>query len=114
MRVMELPKERWRLKCLIATLGITDANRFRDVKEEHLAIANSAASCAFHHRFNGGFSNPIREHCLQLDFGNEINRVFVSPVDLSMSLLASVATDFADRHALNADLVQCLTNGVQL
>ena len=51
---------------------------------------------------------------LHLQFRQEVHRVFGATVDLGVALLAAVAFDLADRHAVDADGVQRIAHVVEL
>src|ERR1700687_387567 len=106
--------------CLIAWLQshvpaiiVPDPNRFGYFVDENLPISNLAGSrreCQGPDHF---VSPSGRYHQLDLYLGQQVEVVFLSAIDLFVALLASVAANFADCHAVDTDALQCLFDLVE-
>src|SRR5437867_7943633 len=107
-----VPRERL-LECLFAALTVPNSYRLIDLKQEHLPVTYLAAASCRDNRLDGTFGQLVGQHGLQLDLGQQIHRVFGSPVDFRVALLAPVPPDLADRHSLDTNPVPGSTNGVQ-
>src|SRR5690606_13015220 len=88
----------------------TDANGLFEIQDENLAVANAARLGGV---LNGG-GNCVDlggvHSDLNLEFGQEVNGVFGSAINLGVAFLAPISLDFGDGHAVHVERVQRLAN----
>src|SRR6266550_8135547 len=89
------------LECGDPSLLISNADRFVDLGQENLAIANLAGACGIHNRIYGSFHHVISQYHFQLDFGNQIHGVLSSTIKLGMSFLPPMTSSFEHGHSFN-------------
>src|SRR6476660_3200776 len=70
-----------------------------DRHHEDLAIADLAGSRGFR---DGLVRDFVRDGHLNSNLGHEINLIFGAPVDLGVRLLAAIAYDLGDGHAVDS------------
>jgi len=87
---------------------------FFHIEDEDLAVPKLARVGRFPYLGYHGISLVVRDHNLNFNFWNEINNLFATAVNFLVSLLATVALDLGDGHALDADLVEGFFDIVQL
>src|SRR4029079_937093 len=82
--------------------------------DENLSVADLSGSGVVRDRLDHGFRHLAAARDLDLDFGQEIHRVFRTTVDFGMPFLAPITLHFADGHALDAERRQCFAHFVEL
>ncbi len=95
------------------TLTISNSNRFNDVVNEHLAIADFSGSRGSYESGNHLLEATGRNHDLQLQLRQQIYRVLLAAIDLRMALLTPVAANFNDRDPLHPNIMKGLLNFVE-
>src|SRR5215211_527803 len=91
-----------------------DADRFFDVGDENLAVADPPGLGSPPDRLNGFVEQIIAENNLDLHLGQEIHDVLGSAVEFRMTLLPAKALGFGDGNALQTDLLQSFFHLVEL
>src|ERR1043166_867519 len=87
-----------------------DTDGFVDRGNEDFAIANLSSLCRPDDGRDRGFHAVVRDHHLDLDLGEEIDRVFAATIDLRVTFLTTEALNFAHRHAFNAHVSEGILN----
>src|SRR5215475_2198837 len=97
-------------------VGLTraDADRVAEVGHEDLAVADLASFGRRGDRLDHAVDAIRRDRHLDLHLGQEIHGVFGAAIDLGVSLLASVALDFADGQTADAETTERLAHVVKL
>src|SRR4051794_1972882 len=99
-------------QCIIAALVIPDADRFIDRRTEDLSITDFAGLGGRDDRALDLVYHAVGDHHLNLDFGDEINRVLAPTINLRVPLLAAMTTDFNHGHSLNTDFMKSVLHRV--
>ena len=94
------------LYSLIAGLVSADTDRIFDRKNEDLSISDLSCLCGFDDCCHGSSHGTVCKNDLQLDLGQEIDRIFAAAVDLRVALLATEALDFSYGHAFDSQLAE--------
>ena len=89
-------------------VGLTraDAQGVLDRGDENLAVADLAGLGGFDDGIDRLADEHVGDDDFDLDFGQEAHGVFGAAIHFGMALLAAVAFDFRDGHALEADIGQ--------
>src|SRR5262249_49449417 len=85
-----------------------DADRFLDVGDEDLAVADAPGLRGAPDRIDRALDQVVADHDLDLHLGQEVDDVFGTAVKFGMTLLAPKALRFGDRDALEADFLKRL------
>src|SRR5437016_2797994 len=99
-----------RLPCLART----DADRLVDRQHEDLAVADGARLRRARDRRDHLLDEVLRNHDLDLDLREEVDRVLRPAVQLRVALLAAEAANLGDGHADDADLGERLLHVIEL
>src|SRR5690606_6867491 len=91
-----------------------DADRFFDIGNENLAVADAAGLGGAADGVDRLFQHVIAEHDLDFHLGQKIDDVFGATVKLGMALLTAEALGFGHGDALKADFLQRLLHLVEL
>src|SRR5690606_33512099 len=87
-----------------------DAGDSQKVEDEDLAVADAPGLCSV----TNGVAHLVGEVRIDGDFelelGQEMNRVFRAAIDFGMALLAPVASDFCDGHAVDIEGIERLSH----
>src|ERR1700739_3474217 len=85
-----------------AALVVADANGFVDLRDEDLSVADFAGAGRGEDGLHPFFDPLVDHDHLQLDFGEEVDGVFASPIELRVALLTAMAACLENGHALNS------------
>ena len=99
-----------RLEGFFADFLSANAYGLIDGGDEDLAVADLAGAGGFDDCGLDAGDEIIGEDDLDLDLGQEIDRVFAAAINLGMALLASKALDFRDRESLYPDACKGFLN----
>src|SRR5205823_15024258 len=88
------------------SLLISNADRFVNLREENLAIADLSGTRGIHDRIYGPFHHVVSQYHFQFDFGNQIHGVLSSTIKLSMTFLPPVAAGLEHGHPFHTNLVE--------
>jgi hypothetical protein len=91
-----------------------DTDRLLDRYHEDLAVADLVGAGGIHDRLNSALDEPVIEHDLDFDLGQEVDHVLRPAIDFRVALLPAEALDLGDRHAGNPDFVQRVLHLVEL
>src|SRR5579863_9359136 len=117
--LIRLRKQQGGKYCLTLNRGFTpiaiaNPNRFGDVEHEYLAVADLSGSGRSHDNVEN-FLQPRRwDNQLKLHFRQQIDVVFLAPVNLLVAFLPAVAANLADRHSIDANVCERLFQFLQL
>ena len=103
----------WRgpkLNCFIARFLGANTNGGFDVADKNFAITNLTRARRPHDGVDGLLDHGIGQDDLDLDFREEIDRVFAAAVNFRVALLAAKALDFGNGQALRAHCGESLFN----
>src|SRR6185437_863167 len=103
-----------RLQSRFTAVVIADANGLGDIVNENLAVSNLSRASGARQHFNDLLGAAGWNHHLHLEFGEQVDVVFLAAIDLRMSLLTPMAAHLADGHAVNAEPLEALLYLVQL
>src|SRR5262245_5400758 len=92
----------------------SDPDRFLDVGDENLAVADPPGLSGAPDRLDGFFDHVVAEYNLDLYLRKKINDVFGATVEFRMSLLPTKALGFGDGDALQSNLLQRLLHFIKL
>src|SRR5271165_3317166 len=95
-------------------LSSTDAHDRLDVGDPDLAVADLVRPGGLGHRVHDTGDRLVLDDDLHLHLRGEGHLVLGSPVDLGVALLAAVALDLRHGHALGSDVLERLTDRVEL
>src|SRR2546427_12277908 len=95
-------------------LARADPDRLADGQDEDLAIADGTGLGRRADRRHDLVHQVVRHHHLDLDLGQEVDRVLRAPVELRVALLAAEAAHLGDGHADDTQLVERLLDVVEL
>src|ERR1700678_1527215 len=79
-----------------------DPDRFVDVINEHLTVADFPGLRRLDDGDGCAFDHSVGQNHLDLDFRKKINRVLAPSIDLSVAFLAPESFYFRDRHSLDS------------
>src|SRR5262245_51157175 len=102
------------LNSLFASFSRADPYGILDREHEDFSIPNSTSLGRRDNRFDDGVRHLVGGDDLNLDFGEEIDHILRSPIELGMPLLSAKSLDFRYRHPLDADLAQPITDLIKL
>src|SRR5256884_2320213 len=92
----------------------SDPDRFFDVGDEDLAVADPPGLGGTTDRLDGFLDHVIAEHNLDLHLGEKIDNVFGPAIKLGVAFLPSKPLGFGDGDPLQSDLLQRLLHFVEL
>src|SRR5437879_9011830 len=92
----------------------SDPDRFLDVGDEDLAVADAPGLGGAADRVDGLFDQLVRNHDLDFHFGQEVDDVFRTAIEFGVSLLPAETLGFGDRDALQSDFLERLFHLVEL
>lgn len=101
-------------KGIVVGFAGADADRVLDGRDEDLAVADLSGPCCRldgRHRF---FCLTGWDTDLDLDLGQETHGVLGAAIDFRVTLLAAVALDLSDGHALKSQVGQCAAHLFEL
>src|SRR5260370_23513321 len=90
-----------------------DANRLFDSADKDFSVSNLSGSCTLYDCGDGRHGFVIGYDDLQFDFGQKIHRVFAATEKFGVTFLPTEASHFSDRHALNANVSECISDFLQ-
>src|SRR5689334_17268632 len=99
---------------VLITLTRPDPDRGLHRRDEDLAVADVAGLRRRRHHLRDLVHEVVGHDDLDLDLGQEVDRVLAAPIELGMALLAPEAADLGDRHADDADAGQGFLDVVEL
>src|SRR5687768_6897065 len=102
------------LKGALVALARADADGHVDRCHENLSVADVPRLCRSHHHVRHLLDEVVGHHDLDLDLGEEIDRVLPAPVQLRVALLAPEAPHLRHRHADDPDTGEGFLHVVQL
>src|SRR3954452_2401549 len=91
-----------------------DADRFLDVGDEDLAVADAPGLRGAADRVDRLLDQVVGDHDLDLHLGQEVDDVFGAAIELGVALLAAEALGLGHRDALQPDLLKRLLHLVEL
>src|SRR5579872_4201516 len=83
-----------------------DADRFFDIEDENLAVADAARARSLLDRLDRGFLTVFVYDDFDLHLGQEIHNIFRAPIEFGMAFLAAEALGLGDRDALDPHFLQ--------
>src|SRR5262249_50604301 len=99
------------LECAVAPFLVADTDGFVDSGEKNLAVADPPRFRRPGDGLDGAIHSVVRQHCLDLDLGQEVDGVLVAAIDLRVTLLPAVTPHVGDGHAVDTDLLQRVFDG---
>src|SRR5262245_35098882 len=93
------------LDCVQSGLPGADPDRFLDVGDKYLAVADPPGLGGATDRVDGSFHHVVAKYDFDFDLGEEIHHVLGAAIEFRMSLLATEALGFRHRDALQTDLL---------
>src|SRR5215203_1064244 len=94
--------------CRFVGLASTDPDYLIDARDKYFAVADFSRARRFYDRVDGRFEHRLGDHHLDLHFGQEIDYVFGTAIELRVPFLTAEAFDFGDGQAADADFGQRL------
>src|SRR5579871_6213071 len=85
-----------------------------DRRHKNLAVADLAGACVRGDDLDRLVGEVGCDGDLYPELGQEVHDIFGAPVDLGVPLLAAVALDLGDRHAVHTDRGEGLADLVEL
>ncbi len=111
---MTKQEERWDgLEGGFAVFVVADSDGFVDAGDEDFAVADFAGAGCADDGGDGFVFEVVGDDDFDFDFGQEVDGVFASAVELGVALLAAVAASFEDGHAFDACFEEGVFDGVQ-
>ncbi len=101
------------LQSAVAGLAGANAPDLVQVGHKYFAVTDLAGFRTLDDGFDGAFDEVIGHGDLNLRLRQEIDHVLGAAIQFSMATLPAEPFDFADCHALNTDLAQCVANVVE-
>src|SRR5262249_31831525 len=95
-------------------LAGADAYRAVDAGDEDLAVADLAGLGRVRDQLDDLVDLIVVDGDIDPDFGQEVHRVFSAAIDFLVALLAAVAFDLGDGHALDARRRERVAHVVEL
>src|SRR5262245_336896 len=92
----------------------SDADRFLDVGDEDLAVADASRLRRAADRIDRALDQVVADHDLDFHLGQEVHDVFCAAVELGMTLLAPKTLGLSDGDALKSDFLKRLFHLVEL
>src|SRR4051812_2970796 len=92
----------------------SDPDRFLDVGDEDLAVADAPGLGGAADRIDRLFDQLVRNHDLDFHLGQEVDDVFRTAIEFGVSLLPAKTLGFGDRDALQSDFLKRLFHLVEL
>src|SRR5689334_22027566 len=102
-----------RLKRVAVGLAGADAHRMIEGGDEDLAVTDLPGARRRAQRFDHPVSLLGGHRHLDADFRQEAHHIFGATIDLGMALLAAIAFDLRDGHAVDAEAVERLAHVVE-
>ena len=102
------------LEGIAIAFACSDAHRVIDRCHEDLPVADLAGSRGFRDGLDGLVRDFVRDGHLNSNLGHEINLIFGAPVDLRVALLAAIAYDLGDGHAVDPGARERLSHRSEL
>src|SRR5579863_7026 len=99
---------------ILSALIVADANDFINARKKNFPVTDLAGASGCRNCLHNFFDHGVGDDQLQLDLGDKIDGVFPSAIELSVSLLPSMAAGFKYGHAFDANLVQRILHAFQL
>jgi hypothetical protein len=97
-----------------AALLVTNPDDLINLVDEDFAVADFTGRGGSGDGVDHLFGKLVVDHDLYFDLGKQIDAVFVAVIRLGVSLLAAVAADFGNRHAVDAHGDECVFYSVKL
>jgi hypothetical protein len=107
-------RRRTPLDGFVAALSGADAHGFLYPRDENLAIADTAGLRRTADRLDSLLGLGVLDDQLDLHFGQEVDDVLGTAIELGMALLPPEALGLDHRDALHADLVERFLHFVEL
>jgi hypothetical protein len=82
--------------------------------DKNFAVADFVGFCRADDRLDGAVHLVIIKHNLDFDFGQEVHDIFRAAVKFSVTLLTAEAFDFDDAQALDAEILECFFDFIEL
>ena len=102
------------LEGVVITFARSDAQRMIDRHHEDLAVADFARPRGFRDGLDGLVRDFVRDGHLNSNLGHGMNLIFGAPVDLGVALLAAIAYDLGDGHAVDPGARERLAHRIEL
>src|SRR5262245_45274494 len=102
------------LESRVTTVFVPDSYRFGDIVDEDFAVSDFAGSGGRRQGANHLLGARVGRNDFEFHFGQEVNAVLLSAIDLFMAFLAAVAAYFAYGHAIDADVLERFLDVVKL
>jgi len=96
-----------------AALVVADADGFVDAADEDFAVTDAACAGRTEDGFDSLVFDFILDDHLDLDFGQQIDGIFIAAIELRVALLAAMSARLQDGHAFNACLEQRFFDRIQ-
>src|SRR5438270_10189922 len=93
---------------------VANPDRVVDSRKENFSVSNFPGARSADDRLHSFLYHLIDQHDLDLHLGDQIDRIFASPVKLRVSLLPAMSARFEYRHAFHADSMQSILHRLQL
>src|SRR5690348_11571182 len=97
------PSRHTRSECTDTLFTVPNAHCAVDFVGEDLAVPDSSRSCSADDRVCCSLQEFIFDDNLEFDLRQQIDFVFVSPINLGMTFLAPMSSHFRSGHAIHTD-----------
>src|SRR2546423_1216261 len=84
-----------------SAIVVADPDRFGDIVDENLAVADFSSAGGGHQRANHFIGARVGNHHFDLDFRQQVDLVLHAAVDLFVALLPAMTADFAHGHTVD-------------
>jgi len=101
-------------KCSIAALVVADADGLIYMGKKNLTVPYFAGSRGSRNCLYNPFHHVICQYHFNLDFRNEIDRIFTAAVNLGVTLLPAMAAGLEHGHAFHTDFMKRFLHRFQL
>jgi len=102
------------LEGIAIAFACSDAHRVIDRHHEDLAVADFARPRGLGYGLHGPVCHILGDSDIDPQLGHEINLIFGAPVDLGVALLAAIAYDLGDGHAVDPGARERLAHRIEL
>src|SRR5882724_2380500 len=103
-----------RLQSAVAAFLVANPNGVIDSREENFSVSDFPGARGSSNRLHNFFHHVIGQDDFEFYLGNQVHRVFASPIKLGMSFLPAVAPSFKHGHAFDANFMQGVFHYIQL
>src|SRR5882724_11604805 len=105
---------RTRLERAVAAFLVAYPDGIVDSREENFPVSDLPGARRSSNRPHNLFHHLVGQHDLEFYLGNQVHRVFASPVELGVSFLPAMAPGFKHGHAFYANFMQGVFHHIQL